>query len=288
MPKTKPKIFNFSAISSVLLLAIATIYSVSGYFSKARCQEKTIVGIFGLLCSALITYIISESLREKRYQDKVVDIINELTKIEQSFAPFKIVSSEERYHIGTEIARNAKERIVLFAGSLIMLTGPKPYCGHLPLEHEREQDDLFMNIAAQSAKKNGPAFYCSFIANRLYEEVSSAIRGPDSDKFIDLVLQRVNKLEDYCSAKKSTFRLREAREGSAVSYLVFIIGDSRFAVWLKNAVNPGYDLCISGENQPAMKNLLRLFEDITAETNFSEIKKNIIAVRNQHKKIGIL
>ncbi len=270
---------NFPALSSIILLAIAAVYAFIEYLSNKPSSEKTMQGIFGLLCSALITYIISESLREKSYQNKIIEVINGLAKIERSFAPFKIVSAEERYHIGTDIAMNAKDRIVLFAGSLILLTGPKPYCSPHPLKHEAAQDDYFMKIAQQASNRKNIEFSCSFIPRKLYEELKSLKSVPESRILSTLVYERVNQLEAYCINPKSKFRLREAREGNEVSYLVFIVGDSRFALWLKNAVDPGQDLCISGEDQATADNLVNIFDSLTDPVNYELLKRNIAGVR---------
>lgn len=227
--------------------------------------------MIGLLCTGLISYIVAESEREKAYQKKIVDVVTEIHNIGVSATPFRTVSLEDRYNIGTEIAKSANERIVLFAGSLILLTGSKPYLESQTVKYELEQDILLRNLAKKASETKKIRFLCSFSPDRLFKEIEVVTRKHQSDRFINAVLGRLNVLENYHKKSGSSFEMRQIKNENDGSYFIFMVGDDRFALWLKNAITKGHDLCITGTDHNIADNLVWLFMDLTTSVDYKAL-----------------
>lgn len=261
---------NRTVIISFFLLCLAILEPIVNSITNILSFEQSIQVILGLLSAGLITYIAAETDREKRYQSQILDVIKEVHHIENKLKPFRTVTLEERYKIGTEIASLAKKRIYLFAGSLILLTGPKPYLSDEPIKYEAEQDALFRKIAEQAAKGNGPKFFCSFVHKRLQTEVTKVSHDIGSKKYLEFVLQRTLWAKSLEQKEGSMFQLRQSRE-QYNPYFIFMVGDNHFALWLKNAVTKGHDILIQGVDQSIADNLAWLFMEITDPVDYSDL-----------------
>jgi hypothetical protein len=282
--KKKDEQTLFTIIISILLLVIAIGEPIINTFTNLFTFEQSMQVMVGLLCTGLITYILAESSREKDYQKRIIDVITEIHEIGKSITPFRTVSMVERYKIGTDIAKEATERVVLFAGSLILLTGPKPYLETKTIEYESEQDELLNNLAQSASNGKKPRILCAFSPNRLLNEMETITQNHKSKRFLNAVINRLSTVEAYHRKKNSSFEMRQTKSEGDNPYFIFIVGDDRFALWLKNAVTKGHDLCITGKDQGMADNLAWLFMELTEEVNYH----NLSYILQQSAEKGLL
>lgn len=265
---------NPTTIVSFLLLGLAILEPIINSAINFASFEQSTQTMLGLLSAGLITYIIAESEREKRYQQQILDVLFGVRHIEDKLNPFRTVTLEERYKVGTEIARLAKKRLYLFAGSLILLTGPKPYLSDEPIDYEMEQYMLFSQIAERAAKGNEPKFFCSFLPSRLRTEVARMSHDTKSKKYFEFVSQKIQWAKALEQGENSLFHLRQAR-ANYNPYFVFMVGDDHFALWLKNAITKGHDLLIRGVDRHIADNLAWLFMEITDTVDHDNLIRSL-------------
>lgn len=244
-----------------LVLAIASVFL--GSFTKLLAPTTALQVTLGLMSAGLITYMVSELERERTYELSMNRVLEDLQEIRSSISPLRVVNPEERYCLGTEIARQARARVVLFAPSLILLTGPRPYFASDSIPYEKDQHAVFADILHRASTGKSPRFECAYSHEKVAAEIARETAARGSQEFGDRVRGSFARLVAASKDKKSQFEIRRFNTQKDGSHYVFIVGDDSFAIWLRNAATQGHDICVSGRDAKVADSLVYLFGELT-------------------------
>jgi len=247
-----------------------------GLFSGSLGEQAVAIAKIGnpKLASDLegVTYLsLNKKMAAKNKLQGWLDGMEKETHVVRSIArlrsPFQSSGKQSLFEQGTQLIQKATRRVALVAKTPILVVGTRPY-GHPShaISYEKEQFDLYMNLARAAGGSATPEFRCVSSISALDADINKI----NSDDFRKTVKANLNELYGVMKKKGSNFRLGWCE---ADSLTTFVVSDDTFLLWFKDST--GENVWITAENEIVARALWDQSEKVMTKIDLRDIENRL-------------